>query len=154
MTMRLVCDHCEGVINDAEFREVRRSVMMRDPADPMAGTSRAADETFHYHTLCLESRVQAAVSAQFSAASARSEQIPDDHPLRKAEADAADAHQDRIRVGSKSDRSNEAEDDMLRRRERLEDMSVDELRDLARQNEIEGRSDMKKAELVDALLGF
>jgi hypothetical protein len=148
MSMKLVCDHCEGVIVDAEFREERRSVMSRNPNDATAGTARVSEETFHYHALCFDIRVKAADNAPMTSAADPEAEISDDHPLKRADQEAATQRDESIRTGEATTR----ELAFQKRREELDEMTLESLRDLASEHDISGRSKMDKKELIEALL--
>jgi len=143
MTMRLVCDHCEGVINEAEFAEEQRSIMARSLDDPTGGTARTMTESFHYHMLCAEARIRAAERAPLSS-SPEPVELPDDHPLAQVEREAGVVQQEQIRTG-------EAEVRPLTG-EQLHEKTVEELHEIAAHLDVSGRSEMRKDDLVEAIV--
>src|SRR5436190_8730991 len=102
MTLRLVCDHCNNVIEESEFKEVRHAEMTRNPRDPLAGMGRQSEETTHYHTLCYEARTRAADAAALTAAGPEPA-LPSDHPLARLEEEAIERQAELIRTQREQD---------------------------------------------------
>ena len=105
MSLRLVCDHCDSPITDAEFREVQRSVAQQDSGRPDHGVARGHTETYHYHSACMALRVDAADATKPNAPPADPLALEPgaDHPMTRERTERADAAQERQRLAVGSD---------------------------------------------------